>query len=77
LKTDLQRFRVIFTIEARDEKEAIHLVSQPDIMREEAVMTIQNVSQRITLRMALLMSPLVAALVLIGYRWAEAFWGSW
>lgn len=74
MKTPYQKFRVVFTIEARDEREAIQLVSQPDILREEAVMTIQNVSQRFTFRMALLLTPLAFALFLIGYKWAAACW---
>lgn len=67
----MQKYRVIFEVEAENERAAIHLVSQPDIMRAEAVMTIQNVDQRFTLKMALLLSPLIAVAVLIGYSW----WG--
>lgn len=67
----MQRFRVVFEFEARDEREAIQLISCPDILRAEAEMRIENVSQRLDLRNALLLSPLLVVAVLICYSW----WG--
>jgi hypothetical protein len=70
----LQKFRVVFTFEARDEREAIQLISCPDIMKREAEMRVENVTVRMTLAHALMLSPLIVALLLIGYGLAEAAW---
>lgn len=67
----MQRYRVVFEFEAEDERAAIHLVTQPDILRAEAVMRVENVDQRFTLAMAAILSPLLVVAVLIGYSW----WG--
>jgi len=72
----LPQFRVIFTFEARDEREAIQLVSSPDLMRSEAEMRIVCVSRRLDFLRALLLGPLVAALIILGYGLGEAWW-SW
>lgn len=67
----MQRYRVVFEFEARDEKEAIHLISCPDILRAESVMKVQNVSQQFDLKMAAILSPLLLGLGWICYSW----WG--
>jgi hypothetical protein len=74
LKATYQRYRVVFTFEARDEREAIQLVSCPDVMLKEAQMRVECVGRRVDLGRALLLGPLVASAILIGYQWAEAWW---
>ena len=72
---ELSRYRVIFEFEARDERELQMLLSQPDLLRAEAEMRIENVSRRWDLGMAALASPLVLAVVWIGWGIAAAWWG--
>ena len=72
---ELSRYRVIFEFEARNERELQMLLSQPDLLRAEAEMRIENVSRRWDLGMAALASPLVLAVVWIGWGIAAAWWG--
>ena len=72
---ELSRYRVIFEFEARNERELQMLLSQPDLLRAEAEMRIENVSRRWDLRMAALASPLVIAVVWIGWGIGKAWWG--
>ena len=74
MNKELSRYRVTFTFEARDEREVAMLIAQPDLLRAEATMRVENVSRRWDLRMAALASPLVISLIVIGWGFAKAFW---
>ena len=74
MRSELFHYRVIFTFDARDEREVAMLISQPDLLRAEAEMRIENLSRRWDLRAAALASPLVIAVLWIGWGVAEAWW---